>query len=79
MAIYAIEDKNNNITIACFICLRYNDSNSFIKIFSLLEAIYNFHTITITIDFDMSQIKATKQCEIFDKKHYIICCLFHFS
>ena len=79
MTIYAAEDKNNNIKIAYFICLKYNGSNSLIKIFSLLKAIYNFHPIIITTDFDISQIKAIKNCELFDRKPYIICCLFHFS
>ena len=66
----AAEDKNNNLTNSCFICLKYNDSNSLIKIFSLLKAIYNFHPIIITTDFDMSQIKAIKQCELFNRKPY---------
>ena len=44
-----------------------------------LKVLYQFSPLCITIDYDMSQIKALKTCEAFIKKPYIICCLFHFT
>ena len=40
---------------------------------------YGFDPLTINNDFDFSQLKSIKECEIFNKKPYVICCLFHFS
>lgn len=79
MSIYAIDKETNKIVIVCFILLKYKDANSLKKIFTLLRAMYYFEPITINTDFDFSQIKAIKECEIFKKCPYIICCLFHFS
>ena len=48
-------------------------------IFALLRALYNFSPISINTDFDIALIKALKTCETFNKKPYIVCCLFHLA
>lgn len=79
MTIYSIESKLKKSIIAAFICLKYNDYNSLIKIFSLLNALYSFSPISVNCDFDKAQIKAIKNCNLFNKKPYVIPCLFHYA
>ena len=79
MTIYALNKEKNKTIIAAFIYIKYIDFNSLIKVFALLRGLYNFSPISINTDFDIAQIKALKNCEIFNKKPYIICCLFHLS
>ena len=79
ITIYVFDTKNNKSLIAAFICIKYTDFNSLIKIFSLLSALYNFSPVAINTDFNMGQIKAIKNCTTFKQKPYVICCLFHFS
>ena len=79
MTIYALDNNINKTYIAAFICLKFIDYNSLVKIFSLLRAIYNFSPISINTDFDMALIKSFKNWDIFIKKPYIICSLFHLS
>ena len=77
--IYGI-DKNNNISkLACLICIQYMDIKSLIKLFSQLNISYNFSLYSISTDFAQAYIKALIKCEVFNKRTYIICCLFHFS
>ena len=79
MAIYSINPQTNSINIVTLTCLKFTDSVSLIKIFSILRATYNFSATAKTIDFDWSHIKALKQCTLFRQKRYIICCLFLFA
>ena len=79
MTIYSINPENNCTNIAALICIKFTDRASLIKLFSILRATYNFSHTSVTVDFDMNQIKALKQCSLFNKKPYIICCLFHFG
>jgi hypothetical protein len=79
MTIYAIDNKLKKSNIAAFICLKYKDSNSLIKIFNLFRAIYYFSPISVNCDFENSQIYTLKHCELFNQKHYIIPCLFHYE
>jgi len=53
--------------------------NLLIKLFSQLNISYNFSSYSITTDFAQAQIKALIKCEVFSKRPYIICCLFHFN
>lgn len=78
MMIYAINPEKNNTILTCLICIKYTDSQSLIKLFSILKALYDFEPIFITTDFDKSQIYALKNCELFIKKPFIICCFFHY-
>ena len=79
ITIYGI-DKNDNIPkLACLICIQYMDSKSLIKLLSQLYISYNFSPYSITTDFAQAQIKALMKCEVFNRRPYIICCLFHFS
>lgn len=78
MTLYGIDNKKDNIVIRCLICLKYNDADSLIKIFGLLNMNYNFNPKCITTDFNLSQIKAIKECKYFNNKPYIVPCLFHF-
>ena len=71
--------KKNKTIIAEFIFIKYIYFNSLIKLFALLRGLYNFSTISINTNFDIAHIKALKNCETFNKKPYIICCLFHLS
>ena len=61
-----------------FNMLKYTDSQSLIKLFSLLKVSYNFEPKCITSDFDRSQILALKKCDLFIEKPFIICCFFHY-
>ena len=67
MTLYAIDTVNNKTNLACLILIKYTDTNSLKKIFSLLAAIYNFSPPSITTDFSSSQIKAIKECSILKK------------
>ena len=79
MTIYSVNNENNNIILACLLCIKYTDSESLKKIFSVLNINYDFAPITVTCDFDAAQIKALKECTNLKKKPYIITCLFHFT
>ena len=79
MTIYTIDPKNNRTILTALILLKFADENSFIKIFSLLSALYNFSPTCVTIDFNFSKINTLKKTESFKKKPYIICCLFHYA
>ena len=46
------------------------------KIIFNLKTLYDFEPIFVTTDFDRSQIYALKNCELFIKKPFIICCFF---
>lgn len=57
MTIYSINSEKNCTNIAALICLKFIESASLIKLFSIIRTIYNFSPKVITVDFDMSQIK----------------------
>ena len=78
MTIYAINPEKNNTILTCLICIKYTDSQSLIKLFSILKALYDLEPIFIITDFDKSQIYALKNCQLFIKKPFIICCFFHY-
>ena len=78
MSIYALKPKKGQ-TIAPLIILKYSDLNSLVKIFSLLNVLFRFSPISVTVDFDLSQIKSLKNCDKFINKSYIMTCLFHFE
>ena len=79
MTINAIDPINHQTIIAAFICIKFTDSESLLKLFGLLKSLYSFSPITVNTDFDNSQIKALKNCDDFIKTPNIITCLFHFS
>ena len=79
MTIYALDKNTNSSVFAAFICYIYNDTESLKKIFGILNVSYEFSPISVTLDFDKAQIKALKNCEKFDRKPYLIPCLFHYS
>lgn len=60
MTFYSINPDNNISNIVALICIKHTDSESLIKIFSLLRATYNFSLTFISLDYDKSQIKALK-------------------
>ena len=53
------------------------DSKSLIKLFSQLNINYNILPYSIATDVIQAQIKALIKCEVFNKRPYIIYCLFH--
>ena len=77
MTLYAIEPTKHYTIISCLILLKFTDTNSLIKIFSILNAIYNFNPYCVTTDFNLSQLKALKTCPNSKHKPYIVTCLFH--
>ena len=79
MTLYCIDNDNTKTILAALILLKYKDTNSLLKILSILKSLYGFSPKCITTDFDKAQIKALKQCEAFNQKPYVIPCLFHFS
>ena len=52
LSVYAINEINNTIGIGALICLKNNDADTLKKIFSILNASYNFMPNTCTTDFD---------------------------
>ena len=79
MTINAIDPINYQTVIAAFLCIKYTDYESLLKIFGLLKSLYSFSPIVVNTDFDNSQIKALKKCDAFIKPPYIVPCLFHYS
>lgn len=79
MTIYYVNRDDNTTNLASLICIKYNDSQSLEKLFSILRATYNFNPKLITTDFDSSLIKALKGCEMFNSQPIIIPCFFHYS
>ena len=61
MTIYVINPKKINSILSCLICIKFTDSQSLIKIFSILKVRCNFEPKLVTTDFDKSQIKALKK------------------
>lgn len=76
MTLYAIEPKKNTILVILII-EKYTDTQSLIQLFSILKVIYNFNPYSVTIDLDLAQIKAIKNCDKFTHKPYAITCLCH--
>ena len=79
LTIYAIDPFKNRTLISTLICIKYTDKNSLDLLFRQLTASFNFSPICVTTDYDNAQISALKNCELFKKPPYILCCLFHFS
>ena len=79
MTIYAIDNKTNLPKLAALICLQNYDTESLKKIFGLLTVSFSFSPKFITTDYSYSQIKALKECETFNTKPFVVCCLFHYS
>jgi hypothetical protein len=65
MTIYYVNRDDNTTNLASLICIKYIDSQSLDKLFSLLRATYNFNPKLITTDFDSALIKSLKGCEMF--------------
>ena len=76
MIIYSINGTNDYIILDGVLCLKYTDSESLKKLFSILNINYEFSPISVTCDFDASQIKALKECKAFESTPYTICCFF---
>ena len=77
--VYSI-DSYKGLTILCYIILlKYTDTNSLNKIFSLLPALYNFSPNRVTTGFNMTKSKASKKAETFKKTPYVIYGLFNYK
>ena len=79
MTIYSIDTINKKTILAALILLKYTDKYSLNKLFSILQALYNFSPIIITTDFDMAQIIGLKECDNITKTPYIVTCLFNYG
>ena len=73
ITLYCIDNNDSKILNAALIPLKYKDMNSFLKILSILKAIYIYSPKRITTYFDNVQIKELKNCDAFSTKP------FHFS
>ena len=65
LTIYCIDNDNSKTILAALILLKYKDTNSLLKVLSILNTLYGFSPKSITTDFDKAQLKALKQCEAF--------------
>ena len=63
MTLYSIKPNRKNTVLVVIILVKYLVTNSLIKIFSYLNAIYNFNPYRITTDLDYAKIKALKNCK----------------
>ena len=76
MKIYAINPEKNNTLLSCLICIK------FIPIFNKnifnFKSCYNFEPKLVNTGYDTNQIKALKNCDLFIKKPFVICCFFHY-
>lgn len=61
MTIYCIDKDNSKTILASLILLKYKDTNSLIKVLSILNALYGFSPKCITTYFEKVQLKALKQ------------------
>jgi len=51
-----LDEKEKNVILACVLCIKYTDSESLKKAFAILNINYNLYPISVTIDFNPSQI-----------------------
>ena len=54
MTIYTLDEKENNVILACVLCIKYTDSESLKKVLAILNINYNFNPINVTTDFEAS-------------------------
>ena len=79
MTITGVDKITKNTYICCFILLKYEDEESFIKIFKYLREMYLFNPLVVNIDYSASLTKALKNENLFDKPPIITHCFFHFT
>ena len=85
MTIYALDNIKNRSIIATFICLKYTDYNSLLKIYALLRGLYifsperkslehmkHFHRIDSGLDVKLHSLFKQTSCFV-DKSKYNIC------
>lgn len=51
-----LDEKEKNVILSCVLCIKYTDSESLKKAFAILNINYNLYPISVTIDFNPSQI-----------------------
>ena len=78
MTITSLDKISKNSFIAALILLKYEDYNSFVKIFKYLNEMYNFNPKVIHIDYSNALRKALLTENIFKNTPIIIHCFFHF-
>ena len=78
MTITGTNDENYNTYICALILLKYEDTQSFSKIFKYLNEMYCFNPHIVHIDYSSSLTKALSIENIFNNKPIIVHCFFHF-
>ena len=68
MTITGLDNNTNNIYLCALIFLKYEDTQSFIKIFKYLNEMYKFSPKIIHIDYSSSLAKALNEDNIFKNK-----------
>ena len=77
--ISGINEENNITSPILFVCMKYQYSNGYIKLFETLKELYNFNPVILHTDFEASIENAILNENIFNKKPILIKCNFHFS
>ena len=79
VTISGINEENNITSPILFVCMKYQYSNGYIKLFETLKELYNFNPVILHTDFEASIENAILNGNIFNKKPILIKCNFHFS
>ena len=79
VTISGINEEINITSPILFVCMKYQYSNGYIKLFETLKELYNFNPVILHTDFEASTENAILNGNIFNKKPILIKCNFHFS
>ena len=71
MTITVLDNKTNNTYLCALVFLKYEDTQSFIKIFKYLNEMYEFSPTIIHIDYSCSLTSALNHDNIYKKKPII--------
>ena len=78
MTITCINKKTNSTKICCFIAFKYQDVESYIRIFEYLKNNFNFSPKIVHIDYEQSlRLSLLNQFQK-ENKPLILFCFFHF-
>ena len=78
LTIIGIDNNSKSSYLCALILIKYEDSNSFNKIFSYLNNMYEFNQRIVHIDYSVSLTKSLKEGGFFKKKPIIVHYFFHY-
>jgi hypothetical protein len=70
LTITGIDNNSKSSYLCALILIKYEDSNSFNKIFSYLNNMYEFNPRIVHIDYSVSLTKSLKEGDFFKKTYY---------